>query len=222
MFELLNQRFQPGYGIVSLLRGKKPASAEDLREAVHRQEDIARVAEYLRKARYSDIRMVVPGNAYTVSTGTAAIALAAATAKTVMYINAAAANQPSIVEWSISFDGVTASAVPVLIELVFGTKATNSTPGTASTTYTPLQIRGWPAQVSAQTAANNCTSEPTVLTPVKQWLLTPNGGLFVVQSPLGREITAVASGTAVSGNQVGLRLTAPAIVNIRGYIEYEE
>jgi hypothetical protein len=166
--------------------------------------------------------MSVPGNGYTVTTGTAAIALTGGAAKTVMYINAAASNQPSIVEFSIGFDGVTASNVPALVELVLGTKASNSTPGTGSTAFTPLQIRGWPAQASAQTAANNCTSEPTVLTAVKQWLLTPNGGLLVVQFPLGRELTAVASGTAVSGNQVGVRVTAPANVNVRGYIEYEE
>jgi hypothetical protein len=157
-----------------------------------------------------------------VTTGTAAIALTGGTAKTIMYINAAAANQPSITEFSVSFDGVTASAVPALIELVYGTKASNSTPGTGSTTFTPLQVRGWPAQASAQAAANNCTSEPTVLTAIKHWLLTPNGGLLVVQFPLGREPTGVASGTAISGNQIGIRVTAPAAVNVRGYIEYEE
>jgi len=52
--------------------------------------------------------------------------------------------------------------------------------------------------------------------------LTPNGGLLVIQAPLGREPTAVASGTALSGNQIGLRVSAPNNVNCRGYIEYEE
>jgi len=199
-----------------------PGDGVDLREAMRRHEFLQRVDAYLEKARTSTLMNVIPGNAYTVSTGTSAIALSAATAKTVAYINAAAANQPSIVEFSVSFDGVTASAVPALIEIVYGTKASNSTPGTGSTSFTPLQVRGWPAQTSAQTAANNCSSEPTVLTAVKQWLLTPNGGLLVIQSPLGREPTAVASGTSLSGNQVGLRVTAPAVVNTRGYIEYEE
>src|SRR5215471_7626839 len=172
MLELLNQTLDSGL-IVSRLRGRKrdlPADAGDLREALRRQDDLARVAALLEKARSSDLRMVVPGNAYTVTTGTSVIAITS-TAKTVMYINAAAANQPSIVEFSISFDGTTAANAPGLIELVFGTKATNSTPGTGSTTFTPLQIRGWPAQTSAQAAANNCSSEPTVLTMVKQWLL---------------------------------------------------
>jgi len=223
MFELLNQTLDSGL-IVSRLRGRKrdyPADGNDLQEALRRQEDLARVAALLEKARHSDLSMVIPGNAYTVTTGGSVIAITS-TAKTVMYINAAAANQPSITEFSIGFDGVTASNAPGLVELVFGTKTTNSTPGTGSTSFTPLQLRGWPAQASAQTAANNCSSEPTTLTTIKHWLLTPNGGLLVIQCPLGREPTAVASGTAISGNQIGLRVSAPNNVNCRGYIEYEE
>jgi len=163
-----------------------------------------------------------PGTAWTVSTGTSATALAAGTGKTLIYINAGSTDQPILVEFGISFDGITSSAVPVLVELCFGTKASNSTPGTGSTTATFLQVRGWPAQTPASAGAVNCSSEPTVLTPVKQWLVTPNAGLLVIQAPLGRETTGVASGTALSGNQYALRATAPAIVNARAYIEIEE
>lgn len=219
----------PGGSLALLMRAERPrrdypASADDLREAIHRSEFYERIDRYFRRAELtgSRFRAAIPGNAYVVSTGASAIALAAATAKTLWYINSAAANQPSFVEISLGFDGVTASAVPALVELVFGTKASNSTPGTGSTTFTPLQIRGWPAQTSAQAAANNCSAEPTVLTSIKQWLVSPNGGLIVIQAPMGREPTGVASGTALSGNQVGLRATAPAIVNARSYGEYEE
>jgi hypothetical protein len=204
-------------------RRSLPASADDLREWVRRQEFYKRVGDHLAAARRRpDLIAGVPGNAYVVNTGASAIALAAATAKTIFYINAPASNQPSLVELAVGFDGVTASNTPALVELVYGTKATNSTPGTGSTSFTPLQLRGWPAQASAQAAANNCTSEPTVLTSMKQWLLTPNGGLLVVQAPLGREPTGIASGTAASGNQIGCRVTAPQTVNTRGYVEYEE
>lgn len=199
-----------------------PAHADDLREAVHRSEWISHIDRMLRRAREVDIRNTIPGNAYVVNTGGSALALAAATAKTIMYINSAAANQPSWVEWCVGFDGVTASAVPAVVETVYGTKASNSTPGTASTSFTPVQVRGWPTQASAQTAANACTSEPTVLVSHKPFLVTPNGGLLVMQLPLGRELTGVASGAAISGIQTGLRVTAPAIVNTRGYIEFEE
>lgn len=203
----------------------------DFREQVGRLDGLHRARRHLkmrsveallRLARlHPDVKASVPGNAYAVHSGTSALALAAATAKTVIYINAAAANQPSIAEISVGFDGVTASAVPVLMALNYGTKATNSTPGTASTSFTPLQLRGWPTQASANTAANACTSEPTVLVTNKQWLIPPTGGL-VLSFAMGREATGVASGTAISGNQIALTLTAPAIVNSRSYVEFEE
>lgn len=200
-----------------------PADGGDLREALRRNEFVRELDVWLAKARARpDVVAQIPGNAYVIHTGTSALALTAATAKTIWYVNAAAANQPNFVEIAVSFDGVTATNVPALVELVYGTKASNSTPGTGSTTFTPLQLRGWPTQSSSQTAANNCTSEPTVLTMLKPWLLSPNGGLILIQSPLGREPTAVASGTAISGNQVGIRATAPNGVNVRSYGEYEE
>jgi hypothetical protein len=222
--ELLDQRVEAGAIITRahMRRRDLCADAADMREAIRRADFIRDVDELIRKAGRSDIEASIPGNAYLVSTGTSAVSLSAATAKTVMYTNAAAANQPTFVELAISFDGVTASAVPALVEMVYGTKATNSTPGTGSTTFTALQLRGWPTQTSSQASANNCSSEPTVLVPNRQWLVTPNGGLLLVQFPMGREPTGVASGAAISGIQVGVRCNAPAAVNMRGYYEYEE
>jgi hypothetical protein len=199
------------------------ADGMDLREQIHRHEFYRRIDSYLRKARaFPSILAAVPGAAYVVNTGGSAIALTGATAKTIMYLNAGASNQSSLSEMCVGFDGVTAANVPALVEVVFGTKATNATPGTASTAFTPLQIRGWPTQASIAAAANTCTSEPTVLTSLKQWLLTPNGGLLVVSLPMGKETTGVASGTAISGNQFGVRVNAPVAVNTRGYFEYDE
>lgn len=199
-----------------------PGDGDDWRELVQRTEDLIAVKRLLAKARRSDAVANQPGTSWVLHTGAAAIALVAATAKTLMYLNSGASDQPVIAELSIGFDGVSASAVPVYVELCFGTKATNSTPGTGSTSFTPVQQRGWPAQTPQSTAANACTSEPTVLTTVKHWLVTPNSGLVILPAPLGRELTGVASGTAQSGNQIGLRNTAPAAVNARGYFEFEE
>lgn len=203
--------------------GGMPGDGLDFREWAHRADDYARIQGYLRAARdRPGLRANQPGSAWIVQTGAAAIALAAATAKTLLYVNAGASDQPVFTEISVGFDGITSSAVPALVELVYGTKATNSTPGTASTSVTPVQQRGWPAQTPLSTAAANCTSEPTVLTAGRNWLVTPNGGLIILPFTLSREPTGVASGTALSGNQVGLRATAPAIVNTRGYVEIEE
>lgn len=169
-------------------------------------------------------KAVVPGNAYTVVSGgtstAGAIALVAATAKTVIGVAAGSVNQPSIVELGISFDGVTASAIPVLCEWVSGTNATNA-PGTNSTSMTPKQVRGWPAQASQATAAYNWSAEPTVLEVFKKRLLTPNGGLLILQNPLGREPTAIVT-AATQFKFVGHRLTAPATVNCHVDLEFEE
>ena len=140
-----------------------------------------------------------------------AVALAAATAKTVVGVKAHANSGLYVAEYKISFDGVTASAVPVLVEFCYATFATNS-PGTNSTSTTPRQLGGR-SLTAGFTAAKNWSAEPTVLTVIEEHLLTPNGGLYVYQYPLGYEPdAALAEGFA-------LRLTAPAIVNCRGGIK---
>ena len=147
---------------------------------------------------------------YTVES-TADIALTAATAKTIlMYI--CAANTPAkVVELSVTFDGVTAAAEPVTVELVSSTQATAGT----STSHTMVQVSG--ATRTAQgTAARNYTAEPTVLTCLKRWLVHPTAGL-VVQFPLGRE---PQQNTTADG--LGIRCTAPAGVNAQGYLEVAE
>ena len=226
MLTVERQMLDPFGGILTIAHaGRKdlPGDVADYKEALRRHDFYRHIDDMLRKGRENrDIRATVPGNAYVINTGGSAIALSAATAKTLMYINSGAANQPSWVEYCVGFDGVTATAIPALVEIVYGTKASNSTPGTASTSFTPLQVRGWPTQASQQAAANACTSEPTVLTSLRQYLVSPNGGLLIMQLPLGREITQVASGAAISGIQGGIRVTAPAIVNTRGFIEFEE
>lgn len=167
------------------------------------------------------LKASVPGNAYSVVTGGTAtggaVALTAATAKTVVMLIASTANQPSWVEVAISFDGVTATAVPALVEWV------SSTQGTAGTTtsFTAKQIRGWPAQSAQTTAAYNYTAEPTTLEAFKKRLVTPNGGLIVLQSPLGREPTGLVT-AATQFKGMGVRITAPATVNCHVDAEFEE
>jgi hypothetical protein len=163
----------------------------------------------------------VPGNAYLVLTGCTAtggaVGLVAATAKTLVLVAAATANPPSLVEVQISFDGVTASAVPVLVELVSGTGATAGT----NTAQTPKQLRGWPAAPSQTTGAHTYTAEPTVQLVNRKWDITPNGGMLVLQFPLGREPTGLVT-AATDAKTWSLRATAPAAVNAHAYIEFEE
>lgn len=141
-----------------------------------------------------------------------AVALAAATAKTVLNVVAPAGKNFKVVEFAIGFDGVAASAVPVVVELCRSTQA-----GAGSSSAATLRRSSGDPSVTADSAATkNYSAEPTVLTPVREYLLTPNGGLLVIPFPLGREAESVVA------QALCLRCTAPAIVNLRGYIEIEE
>ncbi len=138
--------------------------------------------------------------------------LAAATAETV--VNAISATNDTLmcVEFGISFDGVTSSAVPVLVELCHSTQAGGGT----SSTATINQIRG-ATRTAGFTAQRQYTVEPTVLTVLKSWLIPAFNGSLVMQFPLGRE---PEQNTTVDG--LLLRATAPAVVNCRAYMEIEE
>jgi hypothetical protein len=147
---------------------------------------------------------------YSLQTG-AAVALSAATAKTALFVTAGAQFGLDLKKFRIGFDGVTASAIPVFWELNYSTAASNSTPGTGNTTATALinQVYGRAIATTGMLAGYNCTSEPTVQTPIDSNNLTPNGGLLVYDFPLGD----VPDSAAAQG--FCLRLTAPAAVNVR-------
>lgn len=123
----------------------------------------------------------------------------------------------TLVEFAISFDGVTASAVPVLVEIGTGTQAGAGT-GAASPP-TPVQTRGRTTTGQAPTEAHNFTAEPTTQTVLRQWLISPNGGLFVYPLPLGREIECDSSGGTAKA--LFARVTGAATVNSRCYMEVE-
>lgn len=136
----------------------------------------------------------------------AAVALAAATAKTVIGVNGTTAFGVDLQGFSFSFDGVTSSAVVVKCELCRSTFATNA-PGTASTSITPVQEYG-PTITPGFTAASAWTTEPTVLTPIWVFQIDPNKGFILVERPPGRSWDSPVS------NGFALRLTAPAAVNV--------
>jgi len=143
-----------------------------------------------------------------------AILLTAATAKCVIGAKAHANSGLQLKGFEVAFDGVTASAVPVLIEVMYSTWASNS-PGTNSTSTTVRQIYGR-VLTAGFTAGKTWTTEPTTLTVMgKEFLLTPNAGVFAYQYPLGQEPDcALAEGFVI-------RCNAPAGVSIRAAMTLE-
>lgn len=140
------------------------------------------------------------------------VALSAATARSAIGVVAPAQFGVSLQGWQVAFNGVTASAVPVLIEVCRATFATNG-PGTNSTSATVQQDRGR-AITAGFTAAYSWTTEPTVLTVIESFLMTPNAGAIVYDYPLEREPDCDVS------NGFVLRLTAPATVSARATLKF--
>ena len=147
---------------------------------------------------------------YTVETN-GDIALTAATAKSILSIINATNGLIRVTELSVSFDGVSATAEPVTVELCSSTEAGAGT----ATTHTIAQSRG-PTRTVQATAKRNFTAEPSALTVLKRWLVHPQSGLTIF-FPLGREPEQV-----VTADALVLRCTAPANVNVQGYMEFEE
>jgi hypothetical protein len=138
------------------------------------------------------------------------VALAAATAKTVMFVLGSSDHGVELKKFRIGFDGVTSSAVPVLWELNYLTAATNSVPGTGNTSATASIQQSYGRTIANSFLAGiNCTAEPTVQANADANLLTPNGGLLPYDYPWAESPdSAAAQGFC-------LRLTAPAVVNVR-------
>lgn len=140
-------------------------------------------------------------------------ALAAGVAETLLKLLNPANAVSTLVAFGVSFDGVTATAVPVLVELMSSTEAAAGT----SSAATVVQKRG-PVRTAQCTGRHSFSVEPTVLTSLAEpYLVRADGGLFVIQYPLGREPQQIVTADA----QI-LRVTAPAIVNARAWMEWEE
>ncbi|MFI7691795.1 hypothetical protein ACIBQ6_22190 [Nonomuraea sp. NPDC049655] len=154
-------------------------------------------------------------SAYEITTE-GAVALSAATAKTILGVKSGATTANHGVDWisySVGFDGVSAGAVPVLIELCACTFGANP-PGTNSTSVTIMQTRGRAASTGFS-AAKTWTTEPTTITVFKSFLLTPNGGTILYDWPLG------TSPDSPLGEGFAIRCTAPATVNVRASMAFE-
>lgn len=153
---------------------------------------------------------------YAITSG-GVTALSAATARTILGLKAHANSGMDLKYAKVGFDGVAASAVPVLVELCYCTWATKS-PGTNSTDISSAIKQTYGRVITVGATAGKdwaAGNEPTVLSVIDEFLLTPNGGLYAEFQPLGNEWDcAVAEGFAI-------RCTAPANVNVRAAMRWE-
>jgi hypothetical protein len=152
-----------------------------------------------------DASYVAKNTAFAATTG----------AKTVLNV-IAGANQPvSIFEWGISFDGVTASAVPATVELCQSTQAGTGTPGGSPPAI--VQVGGRSITIQA-TSQHNYTAEPTTLTALESIYVPQYNGVYVKQYPLGLEPDTDLSGGTVKA--LAIRVNVSANVNVFCWVRF--
>jgi len=136
-----------------------------------------------------------------ISTGTAK--------KTLLQLVAAANHRVLVDELSVSFDGVSNTAEPILCEV-----ARQSDAGTMSA-LTPAKNNVDDAETLQTTAQHTATVEPTETDVVMAEHVHPQGG-FIWQAPFGKAI--VISG----GDRLGVAVTAAADVEAVARASFEE
>lgn len=147
--------------------------------------------------------------AFQGTASTAEIALSAATAKTVLQLVAATNHRVKLLGWGVFFDGTSTTAEPVQIRLLRQTTA-----GTM-TALTPTKRDDSIADTLLTTAQHTATAEPTAGDVLDALECHPQQG-FKEWYPMGAEV--IIGG----GDRLGLEVTAPATVNCRAAMTFEE
>jgi len=135
-------------------------------------------------------------------------ALAAATTKTVLQVVAPANHRVKVLGWGVFFDGVNTAGEPVQVRVL-----RQSTAGTMSS-VTPLQVQPV-AETILTTAQYGASAEPTAGDIIDVIECHPQQG-YEVKFPMGQEIIIPG------GGRLGIDCTAPAIVNVRVKLFFEE
>lgn len=143
------------------------------------------------------------------ATNSTTVAMVAATAKSVVAVLGSSADSINLLRVKVSFDGVTPTAIPALVEI-----GVISALGTV-TSFTPVQHSGV-VLASAASAGYNATVEPTYVRIIDTFYVPVYMGLYEAWVPLGEEAIAIAS------QGFAIRVTAPATVNCHASVMYGE
>lgn len=133
-------------------------------------------------------------------------------AKTILKLITPTSFYIHIHELKVSTDGVTASAVPAVLE--WGT-SDETTAGTQVGTAVTTQIKGR-AQADGLTVGQNFSAEGTTYTIVDGIFMPQYNGLIVLQNPLGLEPDSPAN----AADSMWLRINVSANVNVRASIKW--
>jgi hypothetical protein len=136
------------------------------------------------------------------ATASTPVALVAATAKTVVGVFGTAGTTIALLRWRVSFNSVTSTDAPALVEVGLTTAA-----GTVGTSFTPAQITG-STMASACAAGYNYSGEPTYNRILESTYVPVNNGLYEYTYALGLEPQCDPS------QGLAIRITAPQAQNV--------
>jgi len=142
-----------------------------------------------------------------------ALSIAASADLTLLQVLAGSTNPIELVEFGVSFDGVTAADKPFRVKLIM-----QSTAGSGGSAVTPVLLSRQSSATVQASALQAFSSEPTDGVILWDGYLTPAGGRLQVQIP-DRDTIIDA------GERVALRVVAPAgITTVNGiaYIHWTE
>jgi predicted ThiF/HesA family dinucleotide-utilizing enzyme len=138
-----------------------------------------------------------------------AVAMVAATAKVVLQILAPTNQRIAVRGYSVSFDGVAGDAVPVLVEILRLTTA-----GTMAAGVTASED-ALGSETIQTTATEDASAAPSAGTVLREYYIHPQTGADWRMAP-DEEIIVPGAG------RLGIRITAPAVVNVRPAFFCEE
>ena len=139
-----------------------------------------------------------------------AFALAPATIKTILEFTAGTGIIAAITGATVTFDGTSNSAVPVIVQIVrvSGTAATGTARNPLKTKDTTVAL--------LSTGKENCTVEPGTIGDIMETFhIHPQAGV-VYQLPIRDEVEVPSTA------RLALRITAPAAVNVLAKLSGEE
>jgi hypothetical protein len=138
------------------------------------------------------------------------VALVAATAKTVLQLVAPTNQRVAITFVGIYLDGATSTAVPVQVRILRQTTA-----GT-STNAPPVDVEKELTETIQTTAGANFSAEPTAGDVLANFTVPAYQGMYESVPPPDQQL--VIQG----GGRLGFECTAPAGVNVRITVQFEE
>ncbi len=136
-------------------------------------------------------------------------ALAAGVPKTVIRVKASTNQRAKVLGYGFYFDGTSNSATPVQIQI-----GRISADGTF-TAATPMPNEEELSETFQTSVGVNASAEPTYSSYLKTLTVHPQLG-YEYLAPMGQEI--VVKG----GGMLGFVINAPAAVDVRGYVMFEE